>query len=45
MPTTKPFNNLLETFTPQRRTKIEIQVKLTLLYLAILEIKKSLKRA
>jgi hypothetical protein len=42
MPTTKPFNNLLETFTPQRRAKIETQVKFALLHMVIVEVQQSL---
>ena len=42
MPKTKPFKNLLQQMTPERRAKIETQVQLELLHLALVERKKSL---
>ncbi|MBW4505033.1 MAG: transcriptional regulator [Scytonematopsis contorta HA4267-MV1] len=42
MPKTKPFKNLLQQMTPEKRAKIETQVQLELLHLALVERKKSL---
>jgi hypothetical protein len=42
MSKTKPFNNLLQKMTPERRAKIETQVQLALLHLALVERQSSL---
>ncbi|MDJ0615352.1 MAG: transcriptional regulator [Calothrix sp. MO_192.B10] len=42
MPKTKPFSNLLQRMTPERRAKIQAQVQLELLLLALAERQKSL---
>lgn len=42
MPRTKPFKNLLQAMAKERTARIEVAVKLELLYLALLERKKCL---
>lgn len=42
MTKTKPFNHLLQKMAPERRAKIETQVQLALLHLALVERQKSL---
>lgn len=41
MPRTKPFKNLLQQMAPESRAKVETQVQLALLHLALVERQKS----